>query len=130
MFVNDLPFVVEVFNWENEEYNFNQDGPEQDMGPYPELAAEFPGKEMVDGNTAPTVKEDNENNENEKAAKPERNCNLGEIPNQNDKNEQETVIYVEGNPVKLETLEIIDQPFENVRQVKLVEIEEDIQDHE
>ena len=83
----------EIYDWENEEYNIDEDRREWDTCPYPEITAEFSGVELADWTTAPVIDDDDKKDENKEADELEINCDLGETPQRNSHNEREDGIH-------------------------------------
>ena len=74
----------EIYDWENEDYGVNEESTVQEIAPYPEIAAEFPGIEIEREGPTPILDTDTVTSENEEAANSERNCDVGELPRQNE----------------------------------------------
>ena len=73
----------EIYDWKNEEYTIDEDTTVQEVAPYPEIAAEFPGIEVEWEGSTLILDADMGTYENKEAANLERNCDLGELPRQN-----------------------------------------------
>ena len=110
-----------------EEYSKTEEETEQDVYPYPDIAAEFPGVGVAEMQQDPLHDEENDDDENKEAVASERNYNLGEIPMRNGTNDQEDGTHIVGNLDKPEMLEIIEKPVNNVFPEEVIELEDGIE---
>ena len=109
-----------------EEYSKTEEETEQDVYPYPDIAAEFPGVGVAKMQQGPLHDEKNDNY-NKNALASEQNCDLGEIPMRNGTNNQADGAHIVGNLDESEMLEIIEEPVNNVVPEEVIELKDKIE---
>ena len=112
----------EIFYQENEDYDVINESTVQEIAPYPDIATEFPGIEIEKEGLTSTLNADNGINENEEAANSERNCDLGELPRQNETVAKGNDLIIEGDPDELNMIEVVKEPTNQEIQEEITEI--------
>ena len=100
----------EDYEWGNEQYITPEAKAEN--APFPDVPTEFPGIELFKDQPMAVVREDEAENidDNDKATAAEANCELGELPKQN---ENEVALEEDGlqmDPDEHEHVEVVDSP--------------------